>query len=254
MSAALPPLLRLALTTRTGLSGPPLSPEDLLPGERARLAGRRNDEARERFVEGRRLLRQLTAVPPDIDADGRSTLPSGHINLSHSGDWLFAGACALPIGVDIEVLRPRRGDLLALSRQVHGEAQCAEIERLRTQGRDADALAVFYGWWTLKEAWLKCRGRGLDFAQMRALDFLPLDDLGASADAEPNADADADTDTDTDGPRADCACARAEGLGLMLAVVVEGDPAGRGLRPHDLPAEMAGEHVRWQLLESRPSA
>lgn len=240
----MPPFLRLALTTRTGLAGPPLSPEDLLPGERARLAGRRNDDARERFVEGRRLLRQLTTVPPDIDADGRSTLPSGHINLSHSGDWLFAGACALPIGVDIEVLRPRRGDLLALSRQVHGEAQCAEIDRLRTVGRDADALAVFYGWWTLKEAWLKCRGRGLDFAQMRALDFLPLDDVGVSANA----------DADTDGPRADCACARAEGLGLMLAVVAEGALPGRGLRPHDLPEEMAGEPLRWQLLESRPSA
>ncbi|WP_377158297.1 4'-phosphopantetheinyl transferase family protein [Roseateles sp. UC29_93] len=249
-----PPFLRLALTTRTGLSGPPLSPEDLLPGERARLAGRRNDDARERFVEGRRLLRQLTTVPPDIDADGRSTLPSGHINLSHSGDWLFAGACALPIGVDIEVLRPRRGDLLALSRQVHGEAQCAEIERLRTLGRDGDALAVFYGWWTLKEAWLKCRGRGLDFAQMRALEFQPIDDTGVSADADPTVDPNADAHVDVDARRADCACARMEGLGLMLAVVVEGALPGRGLRPHDLPEEMAGEPLRWQLLESRPSA
>lgn len=234
MSAALPPFLRLALTTRAGLSGPPLAAEDLLPGERIRLAGLRHDDASERFVQGRRLLRQLTAVPPDIDAHGRSTLPSGHVNLSHSGDWLFGGACALPVGVDLEVLRPRRGDLLALARQVHGDAQCAEIDRLRVLGRDADALAVFYGWWTLKEAWLKCRGRGLDFAQMRGLEFQPADDADAS--------------------RADCACARVQGLGLMLAVVVDPGLTGRGLRPHDLPAEMAGEHMRWQLLESRPSA
>ncbi|WP_431049741.1 4'-phosphopantetheinyl transferase family protein [Roseateles sp. L2-2] len=238
MNTATPICLRLALTTRTGLSGPPLSAQDLLPGERTRLAGLKLDDARERFVQGRRLLRQLTDFPPDIDAHGRSTLPSGHVNLSHSGDWLFAGGCALPIGVDLEVLRPRRGDLLALSRQVHGDAQCAEIERLRALGRDDDALAAFYGWWTLKEAWLKCRGRGLDFAQMRALDFHPIDDVGVPADA----------------PRADCACARLEGLGLMLAVVVDPGPAGRGLRPHDLPDAMAGEPLRWQLLESRPSA
>ncbi|OWQ46696.1 hypothetical protein CDL60_14675 [Roseateles noduli] len=241
-----PPFLRLALTTRAGLSGPPLSAEDLLPGERTRLAGLKLDDARERFVQGRRLLRQLTDHPPDIDAHGRSTLPSGHVNLSHSGDWLFAGGCALPIGVDLEVLRPRRGDLLALARQVHGDAQCAEIERLRILGRDDDALAVFYGWWTLKEAWLKCRGRGLDFAQMRALDFHPLGDVGAWVDPG--------VDPEADAPRADCACARLEGPGLMLAVVIDPGLAGRGLRPDDLPDAMAGEPLRWQLLESRPSA
>ncbi len=250
-----PPFLRLALTTRTGLAGPPrCRPKTCC---RASAPGSRNAATTTRGSASSKdvgLLRQLTAVPPDIDADGRSTLPSGHVNLSHSGDWLFAGACALPIGVDLEVLRPRRGDLLALSRQVHGEAQCAEIDRLRTMGRDVDALAVFYGWWTLKEAWLKCRGRGLDFAQMRALEFQPIDDTGVSADADATVDPNADAHVDVDARRADCACARMEGLGLMLAVVVEGALPGRGLRPHDLPEEMAGEPLRWQLLESRPSA
>ncbi|WP_067279145.1 4'-phosphopantetheinyl transferase superfamily protein [Mitsuaria sp. 7] len=237
-----PPVLRLALTTRAGLSGPALSVEDLLPGERARLAARRHDDARERFVDGRRLLRQLASVPPDIDAHGRSTLPSGHINLSHSGDWLFAGASARPIGVDLEVLRPRRGDLIALSRQVHGDAQCAEIGRLLAAGHDSDALAVFYGWWTLKEAWLKCRGRGLDFALMRSLEFHPQDDTTASAMSATSA-------TSDDRP-ADCACARVDGLGLMLAVVVDPGVIGRGLRCVDLPAALAGEPLRWRLLES----
>ncbi len=236
MSADRPPRLRLALTTRAGLSGPPLSAADLRPGELARLASYRTNEARERFLAGRQLLRQLVPDFPDIDPDGRTVRTSGHANLSHSGGWLLAAAADEPIGVDLEVIRPRRGDLLALARHVHGDAQCAEIAALLAARRHGEALCAFYRWWTLKEAWLKCRGRGLDWGAMRQLDFhlvsAPMDDVARFAD---------------------CACARLDRAGVMVSVVVDPSRRGAGITPQDLPAEMAGEPARWQLLESRPS-
>lgn len=156
---------------------PEAAPPRLHDGERERLAGFSSAARRRSFIAGRWLARQLVAcllggesealVLP-IDAQGRSRAHAGlALSISHSGDWVACAVARGPVGIDIEGLRPR-GDLLTLAATVHSPAQCATLAEL-----DGDAqLRRFYELWTLKEAWLKCRGSGLDFARMRALHFL----------------------------------------------------------------------------------
>ena len=74
-----------------------------------------------------------------------------HLNLSHSGEWLAAAAADLPVGIDIERLRPR-----AVAAQAARVFCPEEAERL---AREADPLPLFYRLWTLKEA--ACKAAGL---------------------------------------------------------------------------------------------
>ena len=88
-------------------------------------------------------------------ADGKPYFPGEpelHFNVSHSGGLALCGAGEAPLGVDVEVLRPRRP---GLARYVCSEAESAWLER---QGGDWGA---FYTLWTLKEARVKCTGEGL---------------------------------------------------------------------------------------------
>ena len=88
-------------------------------------------------------------------ADGKPYFPGEpelHFNVSHSGGLALCGAGEAPLGVDVEVLRPRRP---GLARYVCSEAESAWLER---QGGDWGAV---YTLWTLKEARVKCTGEGL---------------------------------------------------------------------------------------------
>ena len=78
--------------------------------------------------------------------------PELHFNLSHSGDLALCGAGAAPLGVDIEVIRPRRA---GLARYICSPEEYAWYEEL---GGDWESL---YTIWTLKEARVKCTGEGL---------------------------------------------------------------------------------------------
>ncbi len=65
-------------------------------------------------------------------ADGKPYFPGEpelHFNVSHSGGLALCGAGEAPLGVDVEVLRPRRP---GLARYVCSEAESAWLER---QGR-----------------------------------------------------------------------------------------------------------------------
>ncbi|WP_077036081.1 4'-phosphopantetheinyl transferase superfamily protein, partial [Pelomonas sp. KK5] len=148
----------------------------LTRSERARLEGLAAPSRRATFLAGRWLLRQLLAElfggsptehTAEIDVQGRSSACGGSANISHSGDRFAAAWSPEPIGIDIELLRPRR-DLLGLAAGVHGPAQCAELALLD----DATRLRRFYELWTLKEATLKREGEGLDMARMRGMDFM----------------------------------------------------------------------------------
>ena len=88
-------------------------------------------------------------------ADGKPYFPGEpelHFNVSHSGGLALCGVGEAPLGVDVEVLRPRRP---GLARYVCSETESAWLER---QGGDWGA---FYTLWTLKEARVKCTGEGL---------------------------------------------------------------------------------------------
>lgn len=78
--------------------------------------------------------------------------PDLHFNLSHSGSLALCGAGTAPLGVDLEVVRPRRA---GLARYICSPEEYAWYEEL---GGDWESL---YTIWTLKEARVKCTGEGL---------------------------------------------------------------------------------------------
>ena len=78
--------------------------------------------------------------------------PDLHFNVSHSGGLALCGVGSAPLGVDIEVVRPRRE---GLAKYICSPAEYAWYEQL---GGDWESL---YTIWTLKEARIKCTGKGL---------------------------------------------------------------------------------------------
>jgi len=78
--------------------------------------------------------------------------PEIQFSLSHSGSLLLCAVDSSPVGVDIEIIRPRREQLLryALTHE--------EYDELQTLGGDWGA---FYRLWTRKEAWAKYLGDGI---------------------------------------------------------------------------------------------
>ena len=80
------------------------------------------------------------------------SLPHIHFNLSHSGSYALCALSACPVGIDIEVIRPRRDSLpaYALTRR--------EYALYSALGGDWPA---FYALWTRREAWCKYTGAGI---------------------------------------------------------------------------------------------
>ena len=98
----------------------------------------------------------LADLPPvEREENGKPFFPSApglHFNLSHSGGLALCGAGGAPLGVDVELVRPRRA---GLARHVLSGREYAWFQQ---QGGDWGA---FYTLWTLKEARIKCTGLGL---------------------------------------------------------------------------------------------
>jgi len=149
----------------------------LTPSEAARLRTFGSAARCDSFLAGRWLARCAvqrwldTESLPELDvADSGACAVTGidgvHASISHGAGFVACAVAGVRVGVDLEsLLRPR--DHLALAEAVHGPAQRGRLAALPA---DARALA-FLQWWTLKEAWLKARGQGLDFALMRSLAF-----------------------------------------------------------------------------------
>jgi phosphopantetheinyl transferase len=83
-----------------------------------------------------------------------------HLNLSHSGGWLAAAVAPVPVGIDIERLRPRA--VTAQAAKVFCPAEAARL------ALESDPLPLFYRFWTLKEAACKAAGLGIWDALHRA--------------------------------------------------------------------------------------
>lgn len=111
-------------------------------------------------LEPGRDLPPLSAAPggkPDFAAAG------WHLSLSHGRTMAAAALCRLPVGVDVETLRPVHPRLF---RRVLAEKERAWLE----QAPDRDA--AFLQLWTLKEAFAKYTGAGLH-GLPRDLCFVP---------------------------------------------------------------------------------
>ena len=80
------------------------------------------------------------------------TLPGLHVNWSHSGPFVLCALGNAPVGVDIEVIRPRTASLPRYA------LTASEYAQYQANGADWPA---FYALWTRKEAWCKYTGQGL---------------------------------------------------------------------------------------------
>lgn len=157
-----------------GMAGPG---DWLTASETARLHAFGSAARRDTFLAGRWLARRAVQRwlgadrPPALDvADSGACRVADRsdvfVSISHSAGTVACAVAGVPVGVDLEDLARRR-DHLALATTVHSPAQRAQLTALPA---DARALSFLQAW-TIKEAWLKARGRGLDFAVMRSLEF-----------------------------------------------------------------------------------
>ena len=80
--------------------------------------------------------------------------PDLHFNISHAGDWIVSAHHHLPIGIDVEQIRPI--DLSIAQRFFTS----SEYKDIMLQPSDLK-FNRFYQFWTLKESFIKAMGQGL---------------------------------------------------------------------------------------------
>jgi 4'-phosphopantetheinyl transferase len=161
----------------------------LSTAERDRAARFKVREARDQFVFGRALLRQLlgaclrvepAALEFGYQPHGKPflTAPASNdnlrFNLSHSGSMVaVALARGRDVGVDIEWIEPP-GDRTLLTERIFSTREFGELRALpKSQQWEA-----FFNGWTRKEAYLKATGEGL-------IDALPAIEVTLAPGNEP---------------------------------------------------------------------
>lgn len=81
-------------------------------------------------------------------------LPNVHFNISHSGQYVVCSVDSMPIGVDVEIIKPI--DLTI------AYSFFSKIEKEYILNSDpGESLAKFYRIWTMKEGYIKREGKGL---------------------------------------------------------------------------------------------
>lgn len=156
----------------------PISPERfakvLSEDERRRASRFHFERDRRRFIVRRGVLRELlarylstdpVAVDLRVGSHGKLEVDTPgqrrwlEFNLSHSkGRSLLAFSREIPLGVDLECVRPIR-DVESLVRRFFSPAEASAFFALPTSRR----LDAFYVGWTRKEAFVKAQGKGLPF-------------------------------------------------------------------------------------------
>jgi 4'-phosphopantetheinyl transferase len=152
--------------------------ERLLDPRESAAAGRRSEKHRSRYIVAHGAVRSILGRALDEDparvrieracehcADrehGRPRLegqPALQFSLSHSRDLglVAVGEGPARVGVDVEVVEPRRSDLDRLAARVMCEG---ELEHWRTLP-STEHLRAFLAAWTAKEAYLKGLGLGV---------------------------------------------------------------------------------------------
>jgi len=104
-------------------------------------------------------------------AEGMRKMPSGkpyipggrEFNISHSGDITVCAVSNSPVGVDIEIIKPR--NISRLMRILTPRERKA-LEALNGE----EKLREFYRIWTVKEAVCKLSGNGISRARIEEID------------------------------------------------------------------------------------
>lgn len=166
--------------------------QSLLEGaERSRADRFLRQEDRDRFLASHAGLRlilggALGIRPRDVRfAHGNAGKPELselrdqelHFNLSHSGRWGLVGVSRLPIGVDVEHIRPIES--LDLAQRFFAQREAEDLEAKHLAGvPQRECRDAFYACWTRKEAVVKAIGLGLAF---------PLDKFAVTVPPHPPA-------------------------------------------------------------------
>jgi hypothetical protein len=171
------------------LGDAPAMPAWLDPHEQARLAEITDQARAAQYIAGHCLARQLAAALAGghasqwrlvVAADGRRRLEHAELaslwtSISHAGASLAVAVGLDPLGVDLEAAGRGR-DWMALARTMFSPAEVQVLEA----GPDTDLESRFLATWTLKEAWAKRSGRGLQRHEARRCTALAC----GAADAE----------------------------------------------------------------------
>ena len=116
-------------------------------------------EAMARIIAGERAgvePEKLVIARPTGEKPFFSDYPEICFNVSHSGDWVVCAISDCAVGIDVEVVK-KKGVNASLVRKVLTDKERAYMQMFS----GAEAAAVFYQFWTMKEAYCKCVGGGL---------------------------------------------------------------------------------------------
>ncbi len=80
-----------------------------------------------------------------------------HYGLSHSGEWVVCAADTMPVGIDLQEMRPWK---MTLAKRFYHEKEYDRL--LALNGADPSRQTEeFYSMWTAKESAVKLNGRGI---------------------------------------------------------------------------------------------
>ncbi|WP_458119531.1 4'-phosphopantetheinyl transferase family protein [Paenibacillus sp. Z6-24] len=80
--------------------------------------------------------------------------PDIYFNISHAGDWIVCADGTVPVGIDIEQVRPID---FAIAERFFTASEYTQLMKAPPQQQ----LQLFYTLWTLKESYIKYIGKGL---------------------------------------------------------------------------------------------
>ncbi|EFM10630.1 4'-phosphopantetheinyl transferase [Paenibacillus curdlanolyticus YK9] len=110
----------------------------------------------------RRVLREKYNIDNDdivfsFNTYGKPTI-AGPIeqqyNVSHAGSWIVGAISALPVGIDVEAIKPID---MAVAHRFFSSVECGQLAELTPEQQQLR----FYELWTLKESYIKAVGKGL---------------------------------------------------------------------------------------------
>lgn len=150
--------------------------------EQLRLATLHQPTRRQEFIACRWALRQVLSMhatqvtewqlgcdagqPPNIQISPLHALCADwHLSLTHSGTEIACAAAPSPVGIDIELLAPRRqrSPVLEAASLVCAPSELRQIQSLPTEAAQRTSLLRY---WSLKEAFFKYARTGLNWVQL----------------------------------------------------------------------------------------